>query len=476
MVPFVEVRDAEVDGRIVDVTWRDGMVVRVVARRSSAVSSGAHVIDAGGGALIPGLHDHHVHLLALAAARESLQVGPPEVLGRSEFQRALGAACAGAGTGSGWVRAVGYHESVAGDLDAAKLDDLVPAGRDVAIRIQHRSGQLWVLNRRAVVLSGLAELDVEGVERDATGTPTGRVFGLDHELRGRLPAATPDLATLGRELASYGVTGVTDLTPTNSSADVELLAEQVGRDGFPVRVTITGGPELDIAAGLELERGPVKWLPADLRVPDLDALADGFRSAHRSGRSVAVHCVTRVGLVVALSAWRAAGAVRGDRIEHGAVIPDDLIDEIATLGLMVVTQPNFVAERGDRYLADVDPDDQPHLWRCRSLVDRGVSVVGGTDAPFGHPDPWRAVRAAMERTTEAGRPLGVHERLDAEPALGLFLGSARTPAEPRRVVAGETTDLCLLDRPLRSMLVEPTADAVRLTIGRCGVVPAGSGG
>src|ERR1700687_1481338 len=37
------------------------------------------VIDAEGGALIPGLHDHHLHLLSLAASLDSLQCGPPEV-------------------------------------------------------------------------------------------------------------------------------------------------------------------------------------------------------------------------------------------------------------------------------------------------------------------------------------------------------------------------------------------------------------
>src|ERR1700741_1576727 len=35
-------------------------------------------IDAGGGTLLPGLHDHHVHLRALAAARASIAAGPPQ--------------------------------------------------------------------------------------------------------------------------------------------------------------------------------------------------------------------------------------------------------------------------------------------------------------------------------------------------------------------------------------------------------------
>jgi predicted amidohydrolase YtcJ len=38
--------------------------------------AGEEEINAAGCALLPGLHDHHVHLRALAAARVSVQVGP----------------------------------------------------------------------------------------------------------------------------------------------------------------------------------------------------------------------------------------------------------------------------------------------------------------------------------------------------------------------------------------------------------------
>ena len=209
-------------------------------------------------------------------------------------------------------------------------------------------------------------------------------------------------------------------------------------------------------------------LPADHDPPDLAALASGFETAHREGRPVAVHCVSRTGIVVVLAAWHEAGARPGDRIEHGAVIPRELMDEIRDLGLLVVTQPNFVFERGDQYLTDVEPHDLPHLWRCRSLLDHGIAVAGGTDAPFGHPDPWRAIAAAGRRRTRDGSELGPDERLPPRTALELYLGRASFPMVIRRITPGERTDLCLLDRPLDDALSNPTA-AVRATIGRAGV-------
>ncbi|MEX2627983.1 MAG: amidohydrolase family protein [Ilumatobacteraceae bacterium] len=462
-------RRCEVDGRLVDVRWRDGRVLDVTdaPARPAAAEDGWRVVEGDGGAVIPGLHDHHIHLLALAAARGSTRVGPPEVTDRAGLSSALMAACRSAP--SGWVRAVGYHESVAGDIDAETLDRLVPAGGEVAIRVQHRGGQLWVLNRRAVALARLDEVADPGVERDERGVPTGRVLGLDDLLRGRVPGPELDLGRVARELAGYGTTGITDLTPTESIDEVELLAAAARRAEFPLRVTITGGPGLSGRAAPDLLRGPVKFLPADHAEVDVDALASGIAGAHRADRVAAVHCVSRVGLVVAVTAFRTAGVRPGDRIEHGAVVPPEMDDDLRDLGLTVVTQPNFVGERGDEYLADVDPIDVPHLWRSATLADRAIPLAGGTDAPFGHPDPWRAIAAAIGRRTPSGRLLGADDRLAPADALGLFLGSAGAPTVPRRIAAGQRTDLCLLDRPLRAALEAPTAAAVVATIGRAGV-------
>jgi predicted amidohydrolase YtcJ len=57
------------------------------------------------------------------------------------------AVAAAAPDGHGWIRGVGYAETVAGDLDAAALDRLRP---DRPVRVQHRSGALWILNTAAL--------------------------------------------------------------------------------------------------------------------------------------------------------------------------------------------------------------------------------------------------------------------------------------------------------------------------------------
>ena len=158
--------------------------------------------------------------------------------------------------------------------------------------------------------------------------------------------------------------------------------------------------------------------------------------------------------------------IPGDRLEHGAVLPIGAVQRLAELGVTVVTQPNFVHERGDEYLTDI-PHDRDELWRCASLAAAGIPIAGGTDAPFGHPDPWRAIAAAIDRTTRNGRPLGPDERLHPRAALDLFLGPADRPGgPPRRVAQGQPAMLCVLDRPLARVLDDPNSDHVVATIGR----------
>ena len=473
-------REVIVEGRLVDVRASDGTITTVGPRL--APRPGETTIDGRRGALVPGLHDHHIHLLALAAAQRSVAVGPAVTPDAAAFAGALAAADRSLPRGA-WLRAVGYHESIAGPLTRWRIDDIV---RDRPVRVQHRTGIEWVLNSRGVELMGL---DVEapgpsggadwtgdipaitdpvvGVERDARGRPTGRLRGLDRWLRDRLPRERPpDLAAVGERLSRLGVTGVTDATPVDRLEDLAPLAEAAAAGDLPQRTMVTGGPSLAAAEmPSPLTRGPVKLVIADHALPSLEDLVGWVRAAHEQDRPVAVHCVTRTALALTLAALDAGGAIIGDRIEHGSVVPPELRRLVASLRLVVVTQPNFVAERGDRYLAEVDADDQPHLYPCRSLLDAGIGVGGGTDAPFGDPDPWLAIRAAVERRTAGGAPLGLREAVSPERALALFLTPPDDPGgEVRRVRPGAPADLCLLDASLSLVLEEPSSDHVALTV------------
>jgi predicted amidohydrolase YtcJ len=432
-------RRCEIDGAPRDVRIARGRVAAVAP--SLAPEPGEAVRDAAGGALLPGLNDHHLHLFAAAAALRSVRCGPPEVRDAAQLAAALAAA-----QGDGWLRGVGYHESVAGALDRAALDRWLP---EQPARIQHRSGALWMLNGAAIAALGLdAGADAPGVERDAAGRATGRLFRLDAWLGARVPREPVSLRALARQLARCGVVGVTDTGADNDAATLASL-EAAQRSGeLPQRVLAMGSEALPDARSPSLARGALKILLDERTLPELSRLAGRIAAAHAAERAVAVHAVTRVEAAFALAAFAEAGARRGDRLEHASIAPPDVVERIRALGLAVVTQPSFVAERGDQYAQDVEAADRPWLYRARAFLAAGVPLAAGSDAPYGAPDPWRAMRAAVARRTEGGRVLGSAEALTPEEALALFTAPLEAPGAPApRIAPGARADLCLLRAP-----------------------------
>ena len=441
--PVTTIVDAEVAGTRVDVRIERGRIERIGA---SLPRSGTRLVRAGGGALLPGLHDHHLHLLAMAARDRSLDVGT--VADPVGFDLRLRAAHERLPDGE-WLRVVGYDEAH-GPLHPDRLDQLAP-GR--AVRVQHRTGAAWLLSSTGATVAGL---------EPRTGWRHRDDERLGRSWQGDAP---PDLAAISARLASYGVTGVTDATPSTEPEAFETLATARARGELPQRVVVTGAPALASHQPPDgLEAGPVKIIVADHDLPDPDLLAAWFQVAHRAGRPVAVHCVTRVALVLALVAWEQVGAVPGDRVEHASVVPVELVGPLASLAVQVVTQPAFIHAHGDRYLRTVDRDDRPHLYRCASLIEAGIGVGGSTDAPFGPEDPWVAIRTATDRRTRGGDVLGAEEAVPARTALDGFLSHPDAPGgPPRQLDIGDVADLCLLDAPLDQALAEPSSRNVMAT-------------
>lgn len=420
----VHLHDVEVDGARTDVCVVDGHV-RAVGRGHCGHPPDARpaVVDGRGGALIPGLHDHHLHVLALAAAWSSVDCG-------------IGLEALEAAPGSGWVRGVNAEVSV----DRHALDRLVP---DRPVRVQHRSGGLWMLNSTALRLVADVLDNTADVERDDDGQPTGRLWRYDSRLRPALPAMSPDLVEVGRRLARLGITGVTDATPDLDDSAMNLLQT------LPQRLLLLGDPD---------GGGPRKLLLRDHDLPDYDELSAIVTASHSRGRPLAIHCVTRESLLLTLAVLDDVGTLPGERIEHAAICGTESAQWIAGLDVAVVTQPDFLRSRGSAYLRELPSEDVGDLYPYARLLQRGVRVAASSDAPFGEVDPWRVI------ATAANRPIGDAENVTARRVLDGYLSRPLDPGgRPRRIAQGVPADLVLLETPLDIALRTPEDGAVRQT-------------
>jgi len=455
------IKNAVVEGVKKDVRCSGAFITAIADDLEPGI--GERVVQANGGALLPGLHDHHMHFFATAALQRSVDCGVssvPTATGQLHNAESLSHMLANS-SGDGWLRGVNYHESIAGDLDRWQLDMLVS---DRPARIQHRSGKLWILNSLAVVQLDLAtHKDLPGVELDAKGIPTGRLFRLDAWLRQQLGRQDPiDASVLSRQMASFGITGFTDTSATNTAATVRQFRQLCDEGEILQHAYLMGDDSLDF--------GHLKILLDEDNLPPLNELEARIRRAREKERGIAFHCVTHIELLFAIAALNSCADLDpqiqfADRIEHGAMIFDDVLPMLRALNLSVITQPGFLYERGPQYQQNLTEHELAHLYRHRTLLDAGIKVGLSSDAPYGPLNPWQVMQSAVARVTAEGEVIGARDRVTPEQALAGYLSNASAPdGVVRRVAVGEPADMCLLTRPWSDVKNDLAAAMVSHTI------------
>ncbi|MDA1257088.1 MAG: amidohydrolase family protein, partial [Chloroflexi bacterium] len=276
------------------------------------------------------------------------------------------------------------------------------------------------------------------VRDSVTGEPTGLLFEMGGWLGERMPK--PDSQTLNRytesassSLVAAGVTSVTDAGRDNIAIRLELYAELVASCRFLPRPTVmlspgAGYPDSDRPRGVRT--GATKLaitFSGGEMYPDFDALVGMMRSAHDSGRQIAVHAVEIEAVAMACEAFAALGprsevARMRHRIEHASECPPEVARSIAAAGASVVTQPGFISDRGDRYLRAwrAGGPTPEHLYAVKTMLEAGLRVAGSSDAPVGPVAPLAGVQAAVLRASLGGEAVGAEQSISIRQALRLY--------------------------------------------------------
>ena len=402
------------------------------------------IIDCRGLTMLPGFHDAHCHLFALASSLTGVDCGFPKVESIAGLQHTIKIAADGIPEGR-WLRGFGYDERDLAERRHPTRWDLDAATSLNPVRVYHRSGHAVVLNSRALELAGICrdtEDSPDGViERDAeSGEPTGVLLEMSGFLRKRLgpaggtaedaAAREEGIARLGRKLLECGITSAQDAGPGNDWARWLALAELVGTGRLPSRVTMMVGaahvPEFAEggmrfgAGGNRLRLGHAKLmltLTTGGLLPGQTDLADAVARAHQHGFPVAIHAVEAEAVTAACQALqqdvrlephRANAVMLGtgrDRIEHVSEGTPEVIDQVKESGAVAVTQPGFIFWNGDRYRRNVAADLLPHIYPFGGLAGAAARLAFSSDAPVIDPNPWPGIAAAVTRTTRQGHQI-----------------------------------------------------------------------
>lgn len=251
-------------------------------------------VDLGGKAVIPGLIDHHAHLMR-AAETWNIEVRLDGVDSRKQALEMVRAKATALGPGQ-WVYTLGgwSYDQFADNrapLTKAELDQAAP-NNPVYLQFQRCCA---FLNSKAIEAMGVDAMMEPWVERDAAGRATGRVNdpGLAQMARKVPPPPKDTLPTnalaLVRDLNRAGLTtaGIVGCTP-----DVREFYEKLHRSGeltfrFMCMVGINAGNTLDAVRKAAPEIAKIKLYRGDDYVDDVQigetiGLSDNMLQTHTS--------------------------------------------------------------------------------------------------------------------------------------------------------------------------------------------------
>lgn len=453
---------------------------------------GSEEIDCGGGYVIPGFIDSHMHAMSTAAALTQIDLTGTTSLEEACRMIARYAADLPEGvwvTGGRWDANRWGHEP-----DRALLDRLVPA-RPVA---------LWSTDLHTLWLNGAALVAV-GIDETTPDPRGGRIV---RDERGRATGVLKeDAATIAERQIP--------LDPLDVRVDAMKKAQQqwlseglVGVHDFDGRASREAWLELDRRG--EMAMKVVKYVRLEewawakehgwttgatlgsmLRAGGLKLFSDGALGSHTChmttpfaadsshyglpiasrevlraqvidavshGVSVAIHAIgdqANRDVLAAITEGEAQVAGEGlahrHRIEHVQFIQDADVAQLVSGGIVAAMQPRHCIS--DLPLLDhLGLDDGRRSYAWKQILLSGGHLAFGSDAPVEPTNPLAAIYAAMTRADIGGDPatsFEPNERLSAyEAIVAHTLGSAYAASQEHdtgTLEAGKNADFIVLD-------------------------------
>ncbi len=488
----------------------DGRVVSAgsQAEVANAAAPGAEHLDLRGSAIVPGIHDFHLHLVGMARARRELALDGAAAF--SELREALARGVSGLPAGE-WLRGRGWHEAV---FEAGPTEELARvAGAAPAFLYSHDGHSAWA-SAAALSLAGLgAETpDPPGgrLERDSSGRLTGvlreRATDLVDPVCGSL-VGDPLRAALDETVVELSALGITAATDAGDSAAFDGVGDHAGlgdsasqilanRDLLDGRLRLAVNVPADAvqaAARLGVRTGALVGAAGTLRGGWVKVYLDGalgsrtaacfgaytcgagdnrgilrlgaddvaalIAEAAEASLRVAMHAIGDRALAVALDAvGRVSGASDAvpHRLEHLQLVRRDDLTRIARMDLTASLQPIHAA-------ADRDPaercwaDRLADVYATRAIADSGARLAFGSDAPIESVNPWHGIFAAVHRRfpgdgTPDWRP---EQAIDAATALAAYTSGPAAGLglnDEGHLRPGARADLAVLDVDLPTLL------------------------
>ncbi len=472
------------------------------------------VVDARGGAVVPGLNDSHLHVISGGLSLQQAALG--EVRSLDELQKVI-RDFAAAHPDRPWVLGRGWtYMAVPGGLPTRQQLDAVVSDRP-AVMVAYDGHTCWA-NSQALKMAGItaATRDPDGgaiVKDPKTGEPTGALKesaqGLVRKLvpawtrEDRLNAVRAAVAMAHR----FGVTSVQnagagtedmalfDELRKSGELKVRLYSAMSAEPGFTeadadaidvVRKTYGDDPVLKTGAVKMYIDGVIESHTAVMLAPYANKPLKGepiwkpeeFRRViamlDRRGWQVWVHAIGDGGVRMTLDAFEQAAAAnpapaigRRHRIEHIETIDAADIPRFAKLNVIASQQPfHGTPDSLGVWIPNIGAERASRAWVYGSILRAGGRVAFGSDWAVVSMDPRIGIHTAVNRTSLDGTPAGgwiPDQKLAITAAIdGYTAGAAYASFDERRkgtLAPGMLADIAILSTDIFGAAPERFLDA-----------------
>ena len=430
---------------------RAGRIVFVGSSREALALKGpsTRTLDAEGRTIIPGMVDAHAHLGGIAQALRNV-----DLTGTKSYDQVIARVVERAKTlpKGAWVEGRGWDQNDWGDTRFPTHDKLSAALPDNPVMLSRVDGHALLVNAAAMRASSItaATKDPSGgrILRDANNNPTGVLVDNAQGLAGRtMPAPRPEevrsaVKDAVTELHRWGLTGLHDAGADRSQIDLyESLAKageldlrldaMISDDAAALAHYFALGPQSALydgrlwvrsvklyADGALGSRGAALLEPysddpnnTGLLVSAPAHIREVAERALKAGFQVNTHAIGDRGNRIELDAYEAAlNAVptvdHRFRVEHAQILSPDDIPRFAELGVIPSMQASH--QTSDMYWAEKRLGQTRLLgaYAWRSLIESGVIIPNGSDAPVESVNPLISFHSAVARQDANNWPAG----------------------------------------------------------------------
>ncbi len=491
------------------VAIRGGRFVALGADAEAMAVGAAEVVDLGGRTAIPGLMDTHLHLHGYAMNAPTVQLLGARSI--ADVTRAIGERARATPPGEWVIASSLWHESLLAEGRLPTRWELDAVSPDNPVFIP-RGGHVVTVNSLGLGRSGITRETPQPtggvIVRREDGEATGvlLISGAISIARRALPPPPPApvqarlMVDAMRELNALGITAAVEPGLDDAVAGIYRTLRDEGRMTIRTWLLWRAANRETIARGIAAQRDwpqhpmlrtagikvlldggveggrmsePYRIVPGEQTNPEYrgilllpaggeDDIVEGLRLIHRAGLQIQTHAVGdhTIDLITRLyeRVDGELGAIRPLRwtVMHAFLPTPDSLRRMARLGIMVTAQnhPVLLGHNQRRWWGD---ERAAYAIPIRAMLDAGIHVAGGTDAPVVPGDPFQAMWWMTTRGTLAGYRLGPEQAITPAEALRLYTrdGAVLMGAEEElgSVEVGKRADLVVLSQDI--LAVEP---------------------